>query len=162
MLISALVQCHYDYACSFWYSSLKEEYKKKLQVSQNKTVRFVLGENSRYHLNCSDFKSAGFLPIMYRVESLKLCHMYKISRKFAPPYLNDQFVEISHGYNTRNSKNNYVTDRCGTIGQTTFKYSVSVLWRELSNEIKSVTTYVNFKKAVKQFMWNKFHSKEQM
>lgn len=36
MLSGALVQCHYHYACSSWFSSLPVVLKNKLQTSQNK------------------------------------------------------------------------------------------------------------------------------
>ena len=37
-ICSALIQCHIDYACSSWYSVLNKQLKKKLQISQNKTI----------------------------------------------------------------------------------------------------------------------------
>ena len=40
-ICSALIQCHIDYACSSWYTGLNKQLKKKkLQICQNKTVRF--------------------------------------------------------------------------------------------------------------------------
>ena len=40
-LCNSLVQCHFDYACSSWYSSLSKYFQKRLQVTQNKVVRFI-------------------------------------------------------------------------------------------------------------------------
>ena len=40
-LCSALIQCHLDYSCSSWYAGLTKTLKKKLQISQNKVVRFI-------------------------------------------------------------------------------------------------------------------------
>ena len=40
-LCSALIQCHLDYSCSSWYAGLNKTLKKKLQVTQNKVVRFI-------------------------------------------------------------------------------------------------------------------------
>lgn len=40
-LLTALIQCHFDYACSAWYAGLNKKYKDKLQVLQNKCVRFI-------------------------------------------------------------------------------------------------------------------------
>ena len=40
-ICSALIQCHIDNACSSWYSGLNKQLKKKLQICQNKTVRFI-------------------------------------------------------------------------------------------------------------------------
>ena len=63
LLASALVQCHYDYSCSFWYSSLSKQTKSKLQISQNKLVRFTLNLQPRTHLSSEHFKRLGWLPI---------------------------------------------------------------------------------------------------
>jgi hypothetical protein len=42
-LSTALIQCYFDYSFSSWYSGLT----KKLQILQNKVVRFVLGLGPR-------------------------------------------------------------------------------------------------------------------
>ena len=58
LLASALIQCHYDYACSFWYSSLTKRTKSKLQISQNKVIRFItyiLNLQPRTHLSSEHF-----------------------------------------------------------------------------------------------------------
>ena len=48
-LSSALILCHFDYSCSAWYSGLNELLKSKLQVAQNKVIRFInqLGPRER-------------------------------------------------------------------------------------------------------------------
>ena len=33
-LSSALIMCHFDYACSSWYSAISQKYKKQLQILQ--------------------------------------------------------------------------------------------------------------------------------
>ena len=40
LLTSALVQCHFDYGCSMWYTGTCL-LKKKLQITQNKVIRFI-------------------------------------------------------------------------------------------------------------------------
>jgi hypothetical protein len=37
----SLIQCHFDYSCSSWYERVCKSLRNKLQVMQNKTVRFV-------------------------------------------------------------------------------------------------------------------------
>jgi hypothetical protein len=37
----SLIQCHFDYSCSSWYEGVCKSLRNKLQVMQNKTVRFV-------------------------------------------------------------------------------------------------------------------------
>ena len=47
LLAIALIQCHYDYACSFWYNGLSKSIKNKLQVTLNKLIRFILNLDHR-------------------------------------------------------------------------------------------------------------------
>ena len=50
LLIMSLIQCHFDYACSFWYPGLSKLLKNRLQVTQNKIVRFVLKLDPRSYV----------------------------------------------------------------------------------------------------------------
>ena len=50
MLISSLFQCHFDYACSAWYSGLTGKLKTKLQVTQNRAIRYILNLPHRAHV----------------------------------------------------------------------------------------------------------------
>ena len=43
LLATSLILCHFDYACSAWFEGLQVNLQKKLQILQNKTMRFVLG-----------------------------------------------------------------------------------------------------------------------
>ena len=49
-LCSALIQCHFDYACSFWYPRVCKELTKNLQVMQNKIIIFIAYLDSRAHI----------------------------------------------------------------------------------------------------------------
>ena len=40
LLCNALIQLHYNYACSAWYPSLNKRLSKKVQTSQNKCIRY--------------------------------------------------------------------------------------------------------------------------
>ena len=40
LLCNAIIQPHFDYACSAWYANLKKKLKKKFQITQNKCIRF--------------------------------------------------------------------------------------------------------------------------
>ena len=42
LLCNALIQPHYNYACSAWYPSLNKRLVKKIQISQNKCIRYCL------------------------------------------------------------------------------------------------------------------------
>ena len=59
-LCSAVIHCHLDYACSSWYSGLNKHLKKKLQICQNKTVRFIKHLGPRSHIGFSELDSLKF------------------------------------------------------------------------------------------------------
>ena len=72
LLVMSLMQCHFDYACSFWYPGLSKVLKNKLQVTQNKIIQFVLNMDSRAHVGSEVFKSLGWLPVSKRVDQIIL------------------------------------------------------------------------------------------
>ena len=54
---------HFDYACAVWYPNLNKKYKNKLQVLQNKCLRFCLHFDSREHIETEHFDKIKWLPI---------------------------------------------------------------------------------------------------
>ena len=70
-LCTALLQCHFDYCCSSWFSSLSTKLKNKLQVMQNKMVRFILKLGPRSHIGDEELKTVGMLRVEDRVRQLK-------------------------------------------------------------------------------------------
>lgn len=63
MLIMSLIQCHFDYACSIWYYGIAQNLKNRLQVTQNKIIRFVLRLDQRSHIYTEYFSQLGWLPV---------------------------------------------------------------------------------------------------
>ena len=63
MLASALVQCHFDYACSMWFSCVSSTSRKRLQIIQNKLIIFILGISTRSHIGYREFSSSNMLPV---------------------------------------------------------------------------------------------------
>ena len=70
-LCSALISCHIDYACSSWYSGLTKGLQQKLQVCQNKVVRFILNLPPMYSVNYSVLSSLNLLNVEDRVKQLQ-------------------------------------------------------------------------------------------
>ena len=68
MLCNALVQPHSDYECPAWYPNLNEETKKKIQIMQNKSMRFCLKLDKMHHISESEFKLINWLPTSKRVD----------------------------------------------------------------------------------------------
>ena len=78
ILCAALIQCYFDYSCSSWYSAISQHYKNKLQLLQNKIVRFILDRGPRFHIGQAELDSVGFLSVEDRVQQLKLNLVFKI------------------------------------------------------------------------------------
>ncbi len=91
LLVSALIQCHFDYASTSWYSGLTKKYKSRLQCTQNKVIRFLLNAPARSHIGAHEFGLIGMLPVELRVKQLKLNLVYNIVNGNAPTYLSPPF-----------------------------------------------------------------------
>jgi len=63
-LSSALLQCHIDYCCTTWFSGLSCKWKNKLQVTQNKIVRFIHGMQPRSHIGQVELKRGAPQPYL--------------------------------------------------------------------------------------------------
>lgn len=111
-LSTALIQCYFDYSCSSWYSGLGSGLTKKLQILQNKVVRFVLDLGPRTRINCDILDSVGMLSVPDRVSQLRINHVFNIYHGRAPEYLCENF-NINQG-NTRGASNL----NCITVLQT--------------------------------------------
>ena len=74
---------------------------------------------------------------------LKLTHMFKIFNGTATNYLVDHFKNKVNKYNFR-SVCDFVIPNLGTLGQTTFLYTSTRLWNDLSIEFKFIKKLVNF------------------
>ena len=72
-LSMALIQYHFDYYCSSWYEGVCtcKSLRNKLQVMQNKTVRFVKRLGPRTTINYLVFSDVGILNIENGVQQLK-------------------------------------------------------------------------------------------
>merc|ERR1712121_122730 len=90
-LCAALIQCSFDYSCCSWFPGINETFKKKLQVMQNKMIRFILRLDNRAHIGNDELIRAGFLSVSDRIKQLKLGHVFKIWNKTCPSYLSENF-----------------------------------------------------------------------
>jgi hypothetical protein len=161
ILSMALVQCHIDYACMSWYYNLTKEYKHKLQVLQNKMIRFILGKSNREHVGCMEFRQCNCTNIENRVKQLSLNIVHKLFYRQLPEYLLPYFVPSStvHTYSTRNSQFNFVIPTVrNTIVSSSFSFNAVKAWNSLPNSIKSIADYQRFKRKTKSFLINQINA----
>ena len=58
MLCNALIQPHFDYACTAWYPNrTKKKQKKEIQIMQNKYIQFCLRLDKKQHISLTEFRS---------------------------------------------------------------------------------------------------------
>ena len=69
VLVMSLIQCHFDYACSFWYPGLSQLLRNRLLTTQNKIIRYVLRMDSRSHIGRDVFKVVGWLQVSKKSRS---------------------------------------------------------------------------------------------
>ena len=117
ILCSTLIQSHIDYACMSWFYGISSSLKSKLQILQNKMVRFIDNIGPRYHLNLQEFHDIGYLHIENRVSQLALNTAHGIFYGKCPSYLNQFFVTVrdAHHYNTRSRNYNFVVPSINNI-----------------------------------------------
>ena len=77
--------------------------KNRLQVTENKIIRFVLQMNPKIHISSDSVRSLGWLPVSKRVEQFILIHVFKIKSGLSPDYMLEHFISASsvHVYRTR-------------------------------------------------------------
>ena len=56
LLCNALIQQHFDYACTEWYPNLNKKLKNKIQSTQNKRVRFHLSLDKMARISQNEFE----------------------------------------------------------------------------------------------------------
>jgi len=151
-LCSALIQCHFDYTCSSWYPGINKGLKDKLQVAQNKMIRFILNLGGQAHIGQRELGKAGFLNVPKRVTQLKLGHVFKINNKSCPLYLTHHFRKLNEDEGrtaTRAKSHNF---HVPGICTNTFVYTAIKDWNDLPSSIKDLTVEKSFKAKAKEHL----------
>ena len=77
LLYNALIQPHFDYACSAWYPNLTKKLKHRIQTTQNKCVRFCLQLDKLKHISHEEFERLNWLPVTYRFKQCNNAIVFK-------------------------------------------------------------------------------------
>ena len=151
LLCNALIQPHFDYACTSWYPSLNKNLKKKLQTAQNKCIRFCLFLPSREHLGAEEFKKISWLNIEDRFKQNVCTNVYRFFNKKSPDCLSDVFSPTLNLRSTRNSclKLNQPSVKSNQ-GLNSLSYIGPFIWNKLPDDIKTSTSVNSFKHKIKE------------
>ncbi|MFM1566744.1 MAG: RNA-directed DNA polymerase, partial [SAR86 cluster bacterium] len=150
LLCNALIQPHFDFACLAWYTNLKKKLKKKVQICQNKCIRFCLDMGNRDHIGVEEFKKINWLPTKERFEQCLLVNIYKFFNKMAPKYFDEMYYPVVQSQKTRFSFQKLMLPfRSTNRGLRTLGYLGPRLWNGLHTELKSSSSVNNFKHKIK-------------
>ena len=61
LLCNVLIQSHFDYASSAWHPSLTQKMKNKIQITQNKCIRYCLQLDKITHISKNEFETLNCL-----------------------------------------------------------------------------------------------------
>ena len=164
LLVSALIQCHYDYACSSWYLGLTKHTKQRLQITQNKIILLlnVLNLSPRSHIGATEFQEVNWLPINYRVFQIIVNHMFRTLNGKSPIYLQEGITKSTriHTHSTRSGTLALFKPRMGTHGQKTFLFKGISLWNSLPTSVQSQQCKDIFKLEVKKHFFSELSKTE--
>ena len=137
LLCNALIQPHFDYACCSWYSNLNKKLKDKLQVLQNKCIRFCLHLGNRDHIGPEEFQAINWLPVNDRFLQLVSSNAFKFFNSACPIYMSELFEATNEYYiDTRSSLLKLKLPFCKTSkGQTSPSYLIPKVWNNPSQNL---------------------------
>ena len=156
LLCNALIQPHYDYSCSAWYPSLSKRLLKKIQISQNKCIRYCLKLDNRSHVGFDEFKKLNWLPTKERVFQCICVNIFKFFNDMSLEYTSEIFHPSHRRHNTRAST--LMLDlpfRKSCFGQKTLSYLGPKTWNTLPAEIKLRKNVNTFKHDIKKLFFEK-------
>ena len=162
LLCNALIQPHFDYACSVWYPNLNKKFKTKLQTLQNKCVRFCLQLDNKAHVGITEFKQINWLPVNYRFRQCLAANMFKFFDDKCPLYMKDVFDKpcISQVSTTNSTMKLSQPLRRTNNGQHCTSFLAPSVWNNLPNEVKRCTNLNTFKHKVKEYFLYKIRQKD--
>ena len=120
-LCTAFIQCQFDYASSAWFSSVGKTMLKKLQICQNKVVRFIFNLEPRTSITQEILDKVKMLRVPVRVSQLKLNHVFNIANDLAPSYL-CQILIFNQGRTRSTTNRNFIIPSMSQCIKNSFVY----------------------------------------
>ena len=148
LLCNALIQPHFDYACSAWYPNLTKRFKNRIQTSQNKCICFCLQLHKMTYISHKEFETLNWLPM---TERFKQC-IFKYVNDQCPDYLNEVLQTApENNIQTRGSFLKLKCPFCKTnAGQLALSYIGPTIWSKTPDTLKWTKTLNTFKHNLKE------------
>ena len=131
----------------------KWTYKHKLQILQNKTIRFVLDLTPRSHIGYSEFNRVNWLPVRLRVQQIVSTNMHRLIHGNAPQSVLEgghfHGPGTTHLYKSRNSVLSLILPRVNNSGDKSFSYIAAKFWNQLPIPIRATENPLHFRSIIK-------------
>ncbi len=126
---------------------MSKKAKNKLQITQNKIIRFILDLGSRPHITTKHMVDLNMLKIPGRVKQLRLNTIHKIYCNQAPTYLQTNFNKTrDRAQHTRGSHWNFIVANVKRAESNTFYFNAIKDWNKLLFELKTYENIASLKK----------------
>ena len=146
-----MIQSRIEYASNFYYHSLPTFFQTRLQVVQNKMIKYVLNYSNRTHLIANDFNEVKLMSIENRIKYFAANPVFNCIDGQAPEHLHAfERVNESHHYNTIHIVNALILPKVGSYGIKSFHYIGAKIWNSLTDEIQTTFTKSLFKMRCKK------------
>ena len=156
MLCNAIIQPHFDYACLTWYSNLTKALKNKIEVMQNKCIRFCLNLGNLDHIGTKEFKKIKWLNTRDRFIQCVCSAAFNFINKNCPDYMSDIFhIAFQGNIDTRSSFLKLKQPlRKTNMGQNSISFLGPQQWNRLPKYIKEYKTINTFKHKLKSYFFD--------
>ena len=152
LLRNALIQPHFDYACSAWYPNLTKKLKNRIQTSQNKCIRFCLQLDKMTHISHKEFEILNWLPVNERFDQCIYSIVFKYVNNQCSNYLNEVFQTASE--NNIHSRGSFLKLKCPfrktKAGQMALSYIGPTIWSKTPDMLKGTNNLNTFKHSLKE------------
>ena len=139
LLCNALIQPHFDYACSAWYLDLNSRLKSKLHILQNKCILFCLNLDSNAHIGLTEFEKINWLPINDRFEQCIRSMTLRFFNYLSPLYMNDVFKLANQNTTATRTSLFKLSQplRKTNHGQKSLSHKAPCIWNKLPDFLKT-------------------------
>ena len=134
-----------------WYPNLNKKYIKKLQLLQNKCIRFCLQLDNREHIGTEHFDKISCLPIDQRFKQCLSTKVFKFFSEMCPQCMNETYrTIIQNNTVTRNSSLKLFQPRTKTLSQKCLSHLGPFIWNGLPDDVKLSNNANTFKHKIKK------------
>ena len=157
-----LMQPHFGHSCSAWYPNLNNRLKSKLQILQNKCIRFCLNLDSKTHIGLTKFAKINRLPINDRFEQCISSMTFKYFNFLSSLYMNDVFKLADQ--NTATTRASFFKSS-QTLRETNHRkksrsYVAPSIWNKLPDFLKITDNVNTYKHRYKKHFFQRMNNKE--